>query len=112
MRWEVVAVSVFAILAIGRGQEAKAAQPAPIFWSGQQLHDEIESSVAIGFIMGVSDAIALSSEVQPYCVPESGGSTQLTAVVRRYLETNPEKWHESAALVILRALTEAFPCNR
>lgn len=34
-------------------------------------------------------------------------STQVRAVVDKYLDSHPEEWHNSAALLVWRALTEA-----
>lgn len=42
-------------------------------------------------------------------LPDGATSDQLMAVTKKYLEANPSKWHEPANILLVNALTEAFP---
>ena len=44
------------------------------------------------------------------CPPENIGFPQYTAVLRKYLEDNPQNWHEPLIGLVLLALIDAFPC--
>jgi hypothetical protein len=47
-----------------------------------------------------------------YNVPDGVNMEQLVAVVFKYLKKHPEKWNESAASLVIKALKEAFPLKK
>ena len=61
---------------------------------------------AIGYVMGVSDSLNGTNA----CQPTGLNSDQLRDVMHQWLEDNPVKRHESAAVLIQQALLEAWPC--
>ncbi|QIE54961.1 hypothetical protein G5B40_05545 [Pikeienuella piscinae] len=56
-------------------------------------------------------ANALAREFLGSCPPENASNSQLTDVVKKYLEEHPETRHESARTLIWQAFSEAFPCG-
>lgn len=53
---------------------------------------------------------AQAAEQNGICFPPGASANQVRAVGERYMATHPEKLHEHASILILNALTEAFPC--
>lgn len=46
------------------------------------------------------------------CIPDGVSSAQMSKIVLKYLETNPEKRHQYAAYLIREAFIKAFPCKK
>ena len=61
---------------------------------------------AIGYVMGVSDSLNETN----VCQPTGLNSNQLRDVMHLWLKDNPVKRHESAPVLIQKALLEAWPC--
>ena len=62
----------------------------------------------VGFVTGISDAwngILI-------CLPSGVKAGQLTAMVKKYLFANPEKWNQAASLLVMEALVPTFPCKK
>ena len=70
----------------------------------------------LGYIGGVADVDGLEGatfpERQRSCVPDNVSNGQLMDVVVKYLKEHPEERHMLAAILIVEALTKAFPCKR
>lgn len=67
-----------------------------------------------GYIAGVSDAMAGYQAVgspRIYCSPSGVTLIQLVAVVKKWFEDNPSQLHQPAVSLVMRALSEAFPCK-
>lgn len=62
----------------------------------------------IGYVQGVHDTLDAIS----ICSPENVTAGQLNAVVKKYLDANPEKWGLEANMLIYYALSKAFPCKK
>lgn len=62
-----------------------------------------------GYVLGVYDDLSLQGMM---CVPIGTSVAQMTAVVTKYLRTNPEKWSQSANLLVVSAFAQAFPCRK
>jgi hypothetical protein len=45
------------------------------------------------------------------CIPPSATLQQLTEIVKKYLEDNPEKWHFRLSGTFIIAINTAFPCK-
>ena len=45
------------------------------------------------------------------CPPNGYAHGQMVSIVMKFLKANPEKTHELAPLLILPALSQAFPCH-
>jgi hypothetical protein len=58
-----------------------------------------------GYILGVCDATG-----ELYDMPATGATAgQILAVVSRYLKNHPQEWSQSAKVLVVNALQEAFP---
>lgn len=77
--------------------------------NGEMLLNDIEkrSTVAAGYIEGVSDTINNSL----FCIPAGTGTSQLKKVVKIYLEDNPALKGLPAAHLVSTALRASFPCG-
>ena len=75
-------------------------------FSGQAVGKAFSCERAIGYVMGVSD---LLYEINT-CQPTGLDSDQLRDVMHLWLKDNPVERHESASILIERALLEAWPC--
>lgn len=51
------------------------------------------------------------SNASQFCVPPQVTNEELMRVVKKWIEDNPTKLHWSAAIVVLSALDEGFPCS-
>ena len=96
---------------------ASAQNTMGFYIDGNKLHEFCTTNytMAHGYVSGVFDrsstayAATLSPSVM-LCSPQSSKTTQLTDVVCKYLEENPEVRHYGGAAITEMALTEAFPC--
>jgi hypothetical protein len=65
--------------------------------------------------MGFADGIAVAKTVHPndvfFCLPAPMTMEELTRVVVKYGNEHPEKLHMHAAIFVLDALTQAYPCR-
>ena len=65
------------------------------------------------FIVGVRDGVVLAAELQGATpiieTPAEAKQEQLKAVVLRYLNEHSEDQHKPAALLVILALSQAFP---
>jgi hypothetical protein len=59
------------------------------------------------YVIGVYDA----TEYQ-YTIPASANRRQIVAVVAKYLKNHPEEWGDPAAILVIKALREAFPLQK
>lgn len=93
---------------------------ADTYLSGKELLDSLRSSsdvqrrAALGYILGVHDAIAALAEagkVKPICSPKKLNSGQLHDVVKKYIEENQSMLQSSASEFVLVALSKSFPCK-
>jgi hypothetical protein len=66
------------------------------------------ASRASGYVMGVVDAV----ESIMICPGAGITAGQLTAMVAKYLEENPDKWSQSGDQIVVNALRPTFPCQR
>ena len=78
------------------------------------MGDRLLSLYWTGYLGGFNDAAVLIDTAIShgiYCVPAQGiENDQLVRVVKKYLDEHPEDLHQSARILILFALREAFPC--
>ena len=63
---------------------------------------------ATAYVRGVADSLWLSGP----CVPPDATPGQLVAIVRKYINENPQFWNEPAVAIVRTALREAFQCNK
>ena len=70
--------------------------------------DVVDKSIALGYVMGVSDAYTNVT----ICPPSNVTAGQTQDVVKRYLESNPDKRHYSADSIIRISLENVWPCKQ
>ena len=86
------------------------------YLTGNKLYEmctSTSSDLCLGYVMGVSDALNLSTFKQNkiFCSPTSVSAHQELAVVIKYLRDHPDTRHYSGASEIGVALAMAFPCK-
>ena len=78
------------------------------------MEDQLFLLLWTGYLAGFNDAALLLNSVVShgiYCLPPAGiVNDQMVRVVKKYLDEHPEELHQSARILILFALREAFPC--
>lgn len=62
----------------------------------------------LGYVAGVVD----SMQGVAFCPPKSTTYNQLGAVVKKYIEANPEYWDDNGAGLVMMGLGEAYPCKK
>lgn len=82
------------------------------FIDGNKLHgyansdDPIHLSIFFGYVIGVVDA-----HWDMLCIPIDASSAQVKDVAKVYLENHPEERHFTAESIVVKAISEAFPCK-
>lgn len=62
-----------------------------------------------GYVLGVAHT---SRAIMTWCLPQGGATAaQLWSVAAKYLRAHPDKWHEPPSHLVMRSLSEAFPCK-
>ena len=80
-------------------------------------HSGHTQSACIGYIVGVSDAL-ISNLIRDTnapvkaCIPYSVKGGDRAAVVVKWLNRHTKELRQPAATLVVRALSEAFPCRR
>ena len=67
----------------------------------------VSRSIALGYIMGISDA----GHGTEHCAPATVTAGQLRDLVHKWLRENPADRHHIGADIIMHILQEAYPCN-
>lgn len=60
-----------------------------------------------GYIVGITDL----ADGLLFCIPANASVRQLSAVVAKYLEANPQIWTNKADKIVVNALATSFPCQ-
>lgn len=64
-----------------------------------------------GYCNGIADGVAASLAAQGLICPADEATTgQMVAVITRYAQARPERWHAPMSVFALYALIEAWPC--
>lgn len=83
------------------------------FIDGNQLLTNIESQTpaertfAIGFVTGVVDA----AQNEIVCVPDRVTIKQVVDISKTLLQQNPSIRHKPAAYIVLKAISDVWPCK-
>jgi len=82
------------------------------------LEDFHKAGTCDGFIQGVIDydTIAHTDKTghpagHNLCVPPEASATQLAKVIAKYGDDHPQQLHLPAAVIVLLAMKDAFPCR-
>lgn len=65
-----------------------------------------------GTFMGFIDGMSYAPASEFFCASAGTTYDQLYAVVSKWVNNNPEKWHMRANQLVVQALAQAFPCER
>jgi hypothetical protein len=68
-----------------------------------------ENGKCLGYVQSVVDYV---EGMHFICVLDPVRNRQLIAIVSKYLNEHPERWHESAFILAGDALQAAFPCKK
>jgi hypothetical protein len=66
----------------------------------------VSSGICMGLVMGVFYTIS-----DRICAPNAVPNVQVAAVVIRYVEARPRRWHEPFWQLSFEAITDAWPCK-
>ena len=91
------------------------------FIDGNKLHDicvetdeRIVGTVCAMYVAGVVDAMLVMKDMIgeqiAFCVPEGVTIGQLVDVFAKYLRDHPEERHLHGAVLVITAVSDAFPC--
>lgn len=67
-----------------------------------------------GYCMGMTEgviALARQRSLNAFCAPEPTGEAILLRALLKFLDAHPERLKESAEVLVLDALGEAYPCQ-
>jgi hypothetical protein len=118
-----VFVPVLAVAA--QGQQKNHHSEAAIMWDGNQLYDlcqhyktdKLKGSLGPGcfmYIAGAAETLEMENDADiltSRCPGEGVTDEKITDVVINWLEDHPEKRDSPAPLLVMKALTRAFPCQ-
>jgi hypothetical protein len=77
-----------------------------------QNKDSLKVMWCYGYLKGIGDMRALNTmvSVPPDCTPQKVTIGQMTRIVVEYLQDHPKELHYLSASLVVKAITEAFPC--
>ena len=67
----------------------------------------VRVGVFLAYVTGVYDTLSFA-----FSTPDGMTVGQICAIVSKYLKNHPERWSESADLLVVDALREAFPLKK
>jgi hypothetical protein len=67
----------------------------------------VRVGVFLAYVTGVYDAMSFA-----FSTPDGVTVGQICAIVSKYLKNHPERWPESADLLVVEALRESFPLKK
>jgi len=82
----------------------------------KKAHADYDVGYCLGLIQGVLGTASIMGETAPknmqVCLPDSGvKGQQAIRVTVKFLEDNPKLLNGDASMLVLLALTDAFPCQ-
>jgi len=87
------------------------------FTTGNELANHCEEDygsfaygVCYGYVMGTADLFSWINPEFKVCIPPTATAKQVVSIVRKKLKEDPELLHMEAEFLILRWLSETFPC--
>lgn len=104
-----------------------SAENLRLLWmDGNELHElcseasgQYGKGVCMGYVVGVLDGNNMHSDISAsnsegaytICTALTAPRGQVRDVVKKYLTDNPGIRHYNAAIIVMEAITEAFPCE-
>jgi Rap1a immunity proteins len=108
-------------LALMVGAAASLAQPAAAQQTSVDLQRmcgatkaNVDALICQVYFNAFTETLIASGAAQQngICLPPGASANQNRLVVQKYMADHPEKLHEYAAILILDALSQAFPCTK
>ena len=86
---------------------------AGTFWDGNKLYNKLQGNTmeqmqALGYIMGVADAL----DTATICAPNNVTAGQINDMMKNYLENYPAVRHLAADSLISLVLGRMWPCEK
>jgi len=109
-----IPISATAMGSDGKNLKRMCDQYKKVVEEGKVNASAFDAGMCLATIGAYSDAIKNIEVLQNMrmpCIPVGVNYGQRQAVVRKYLEEHPEKWHLIYQKIIIEAMLEAFPCN-
>jgi hypothetical protein len=94
--------------AIAKPDDISGAYLKNICASYVERPENTSDGMCIGYVVGV---ISMMAYIDVLCLPDKSTHSQATLVVQKYLSEHPEKLHLNAAVLVIDAIQEAFPCT-
>ena len=115
MRVIVAAAAAFAAMAVA--QPASAQDTGGFVTAGQLLEEcQADEEWCQAYIMGVIDGLTsyarYAQAPRILCIPAGTESGTIIDLVLAHLEANPDRSEYDAPSQVMRALLNAYPCNR
>jgi hypothetical protein len=63
-------------------------------------------------VLGYISGVAMMGQGRDWIFPSNSTKQQFIAIIIKYTNARPERWGDSADVIISRALAEAFPINK
>ncbi len=89
------------------------------FTTGNELQEWLseseggnESRYDTGLFRGYVSGVVDTGDDVLFCTTQGVNRGQYTAVVAKYIKSNPEKWNMGASLLVIEAMEKAFPCKK
>lgn len=76
--------------------------------SNATTRDLMDANEFMGYVKGAHDSYDRALK----CTPDKFTTGQLSAVVAKYLDANPEQWEQSGDILVFSAVSNAFPCKK
>lgn len=77
--------------------------------------DSFDAGMCFGFILGTHSGYFIartgSQQKLVFCIPSGVTNLQTVKIVVKYLNNHPEELHQSADVLVIEAMTAAFPCT-
>ena len=91
----------------------------PKFWDGNTFFANCRADPipgeCLGYIRGASDGLSAASVLLKSCLyaqPSNATDEQVNDILNQYLREHPEKRNLDAAILLLAAMMEAYPCSK
>jgi len=75
----------------------------------------VNAGICMGYIMSAIDAYPIIHTAYPtveFCAPKEVNYTKDLKVVTKFLRDHPEFLHKQAGMLVILAMSNAFPCNK
>ena len=109
MRRLIVAAVIMAVVLVAMPYPAKAIMTGnDLYPNLQHAQNSIEYQSIALYVIGVADG----GDKVYFDIPPGVNATQLTDIVKKYLQSYPQLRHLRASDIVIRAISKSFPLNK